>query len=460
MLALIAILIEPDATTATAFGPSGEIVGEARGATIDEVLAALPADPARIVVADDRAAPRGVGVGIVNVISAESASRALGLAGYDVVDTVAMNTHRFPPDRIEALLEAAPDVIFLAGGTNQGDEMHVERLAGEIAEAHDRLAAEGRAPRIVYGGNVEARDAAFRVLGDRLGDVVPNVRPKCEGENLVPAVARLAERAPVAPDLLERLGESFSVVPAGAARAAAVRGLSEAGAEDVFVLFEAPLGVEAASCLGEGWNRVTTPGGTEQGAIDAHRARARELCGIPLLREIADAFGGYTPGRDLLDASPPEFILVSGDRLGGGDPAKVVDDLVEMIRPRRVANVARLDGRRATRLGLAWLAGVAPPDETMAGLLAPLGVVASLDGPACEVRVTSEGAVVRVPAGERTRLPVEVPIDVVLKPRGGQLGTRRKKPVRRTLDPVPAGLLVDARGTPVCRERRVRILPD
>ena len=129
MLALIAILIEPDATTATAFGPSGEIVGEARGATIDEVLAALPADPARIVVADDRAAPRGVGVGIVNVISAESASRALGLAGYDVVDTVAMNTHRFPPDRIEALLEAAPDVIFLAGGSDEALTTNTSRCS-------------------------------------------------------------------------------------------------------------------------------------------------------------------------------------------------------------------------------------------------------------------------------------------------------------------------------------------
>ena len=204
----------------------------------------------------------------------------------------------------------------------------------------------------------------------------------------------------------------------------------------------------------------TSPGGDVDDAIAAHRRYARELCGIPLLREIADAFGGYTPGRDLLDASPPEYILVAGDRIAAGDPARVVDDLVERLRPRRVASVARVDGARLTRLGLAWMAEHPPSDDALAGLVDPLGVVASLDGRACEIRVRGDGAEAKVPAGAITRFPVEANMRVTLKPRGGQIGARRKKPVRRDLDPVPAGLLVDARGTPVCPERRVRILPD
>ncbi|HTJ44783.1 MAG TPA: glutamate mutase L [Kofleriaceae bacterium] len=127
--------------------------------------------------------------GVVKKMTAESAARAALGAGAIVMDAIATNDRRLPHEKIERIRQLRPDMILLAGGTDGGTVKHVVALAELLraAQPRPRLGSSFDLP-VIYAGNAEVRAEIEKILQGRCSlQVVDNVRPSLEHENLGPA---------------------------------------------------------------------------------------------------------------------------------------------------------------------------------------------------------------------------------------------------------------------------------
>jgi len=127
--------------------------------------------------------------GVVRSMTAESAERAALGAGAIVMDVIASNDKRLPHQQIERIRHLRPDMILLSGGIDGGTTTHVVELAELIAAADPkpRLGTGYHLP-VIYAGNINAREAVIETLQKKVAlDVVENIRPVLERENLLPA---------------------------------------------------------------------------------------------------------------------------------------------------------------------------------------------------------------------------------------------------------------------------------
>jgi uncharacterized protein (TIGR01319 family) len=127
--------------------------------------------------------------GVVKSMTAESAERAALGAGAIVMDVLASNDGRRAHQRIERIRHLRPDMILLSGGIDGGTISHVVELAEliEAANPRPRLGIGYNLP-VIYAGNKEARSNIEKILNEKTSlDVVDNLRPVLERENLGPA---------------------------------------------------------------------------------------------------------------------------------------------------------------------------------------------------------------------------------------------------------------------------------
>jgi uncharacterized protein (TIGR01319 family) len=127
--------------------------------------------------------------GAVKKISAESAQRAALGAGAIVIDTLAVDDHRRPHQRVERIRSMRPDMILLSGGTDGGTTKQPVEMAQAVAaaDARPRFGTGFKLP-VIFAGNAAARDEVERILGDKAAlFVTENIRPTLDMENLSPA---------------------------------------------------------------------------------------------------------------------------------------------------------------------------------------------------------------------------------------------------------------------------------
>ncbi|KPL19275.1 MAG: methylaspartate mutase [candidate division Zixibacteria bacterium SM23_81] len=127
--------------------------------------------------------------GVVKSMTAESAERAALGAGAIVMDVLASNDGRLPHERIERIRHLRPDMILLSGGIDGGTISHVVELAElvEAANPRPRLGIGYQLP-VIYAGNKDATQNIETILQEKTSlDVVENLRPVLERENLGPA---------------------------------------------------------------------------------------------------------------------------------------------------------------------------------------------------------------------------------------------------------------------------------
>jgi len=127
--------------------------------------------------------------GVVRSMTAESAERAALGAGSIVMDVISSNDKRLPHQQIERIRQLRPDMILLSGGIDGGTKTHVVELAELIsaADPKPRLGSGYNLP-VIYAGNAEAQGEIEETLGAKVGlDIVDNLRPVLERENLGPA---------------------------------------------------------------------------------------------------------------------------------------------------------------------------------------------------------------------------------------------------------------------------------
>jgi uncharacterized protein (TIGR01319 family) len=127
--------------------------------------------------------------GVVKTMTAESAERAALGAGAIVMDVLASNDGRLPHQEIERIRHLRPDMILLSGGIDGGTTTHVAELAELVAAAdpRPRLGIGYNLP-VIFAGNREAREIVKDALAEKVAlDIVDNLRPVLERENLGPA---------------------------------------------------------------------------------------------------------------------------------------------------------------------------------------------------------------------------------------------------------------------------------
>ena len=127
--------------------------------------------------------------GVVKSMSGESAERAALGAGSIVMDIIASNDGRLPHEKIKRIRELRPDMILLSGGIDGGTISHVVELAEILAAANPqpRLGQDYKLP-VIYAGNNKAQKDISDTLGEMVDlDIVDNIRPVLERENLEPS---------------------------------------------------------------------------------------------------------------------------------------------------------------------------------------------------------------------------------------------------------------------------------
>ena len=144
---------------------------------LEKRLGGLPKFKYRLASSSAAGGLRMVTVGLVRELTAEAARRAALGAGARLVGTYA---YRLTTADVASIIDLAPDILLLAGGTDGGNSEVVLHNA----------AALGKSPLgcpIVYAGNHDATDDALLLLAGKTVTVAENVMPEFNVLNIEPA---------------------------------------------------------------------------------------------------------------------------------------------------------------------------------------------------------------------------------------------------------------------------------
>ncbi len=133
--------------------------------------------------------------GVVRNMTAESAERAALGAGAIVMDVIASSDNRMFHESVERIRRLRPDMILLSGGVDGGTVSHIAELAEVIgaADPKPRLGVTYQLP-VIFAGNKDARDIVKSILSEKTAlDIVDNIRPVLERENLMPARLKIQD---------------------------------------------------------------------------------------------------------------------------------------------------------------------------------------------------------------------------------------------------------------------------
>ncbi len=132
-----------------------------------------------------------VAVGLLENITLASARHLAATTYANVVDTIKLNDRRQTSDRINAIIKVRPDVIIVAGGTDDGASQSVLELIEAIGLA-SHLSPKGQSPHILFAGNQKIQPEVRSALKsiEKL-HFAPNIRPSLNQETLSPAQREL-----------------------------------------------------------------------------------------------------------------------------------------------------------------------------------------------------------------------------------------------------------------------------
>ncbi|MEA2008991.1 MAG: glutamate mutase L, partial [Chloroflexota bacterium] len=133
-----------------------------------------------------------VAVGLLEDVTLASARRLAATTYSQVADVINLNDRRQTSDRINAIMHAHPDLVIVAGGTDNGASKSVLDLIEAIGLA-SYLTPKTQTPHILFVGNKELQKEVHSALG-RGGKLhtAPNIRPTLGIEDFSPAQQELS----------------------------------------------------------------------------------------------------------------------------------------------------------------------------------------------------------------------------------------------------------------------------
>jgi len=136
---------------------------------------------------------RTVLVGLMPGVSMESARRLASSTYLNVVEEIGLMDERREAELVDAMLDAKPDLILMVGGTDSGATASVIRQIETVSLATSLLPTVER-PALVFAGNTSLGAAVVEHFQDiSKVEIVSNIRPDLEHEELGPARLKLAE---------------------------------------------------------------------------------------------------------------------------------------------------------------------------------------------------------------------------------------------------------------------------
>jgi len=136
---------------------------------------------------------RAIVVGLVPEISITSALRAMSGTYVETVAEFHLRDGYSEEDRLNAIILGRPDLIFVAGGTNDGAVTALKEILG-VVELGLKIQDEDLRPPLLYAGNKALQGYISETFGD-LTEVLMsgNIRPKMERESFDSAQAALGK---------------------------------------------------------------------------------------------------------------------------------------------------------------------------------------------------------------------------------------------------------------------------
>ena len=174
-----------DVTGGKLLGQDNNLIApsQADGSGVDSVVATVSAGSVL----------RTVVVGLLSDVSVQSARRLAESTYARVVEALDLSDHRKPDQQLDAVLRSRPDLVILAGGTNNGASRSMLKILEAVGLACYLMPLEKR-PMVLYAGNEQLAVDVQELLGAHAGmlKISRNVRPLLETEDLGPASNELA----------------------------------------------------------------------------------------------------------------------------------------------------------------------------------------------------------------------------------------------------------------------------
>ena len=153
------------------------------GSGVDAITASISTgETLRIVV-----------TGLLSEVSLESAKNLAETTYARVVESISLNDPRKAEEQIDAILKANPDLIIIAGGTDNGAALSLKKNI-EVIGLATYLMPKDKRPAILYAGNQKMADEVQKTLKPISSNLytTSNIRPSISTEDLRPARKKLA----------------------------------------------------------------------------------------------------------------------------------------------------------------------------------------------------------------------------------------------------------------------------
>ncbi len=132
-------------------------------------------------------------VGLLDEVSLASVTNLAKTAYAEIIASIGLNNAQKPEEYINTIQRVRPDIVLIAGGTDDGATHSVLRLVNLIGMAL-YLMPKGDRPEVVFAGNPALATQVQRFMEPLTTvDIAPNIRPTLSAERLGPAQAILTD---------------------------------------------------------------------------------------------------------------------------------------------------------------------------------------------------------------------------------------------------------------------------
>lgn len=132
-------------------------------------------------------------VGLSDDVSLHAARRVLAANYTDIVCQFSLSDSGSTGAQLQTFLEARPDLVFIAGGTDGGATNRLLEIIDSI-QLGTNLIAPSQKPDILFAGNKELREQIIAMFGaETTVHVAENIHPTLTAENLDSAITLVSE---------------------------------------------------------------------------------------------------------------------------------------------------------------------------------------------------------------------------------------------------------------------------
>jgi hypothetical protein len=122
--------------------------------------------------------------GLLPDVSLQSAQRLASTVNSKIVETIGITDRRRTEVQVDAIIQARPDLVIIAGGTDNGASRSVYKMV-ELLLLVCKVLPREKNPDIIYAGNQALAEKVKEYLGKYTRvHLAPNIRPSLEQESL------------------------------------------------------------------------------------------------------------------------------------------------------------------------------------------------------------------------------------------------------------------------------------